>query len=228
MIPRRYDRNIASLGMEGQERLFRCHVLVAGCGGLGGVVVEILARAGVGTLTLVDGDVFSESNLNRQLLAKEDNFGRLKAEAAEARVKEINGHVNVWAVPHMLTEDNCQSLLAGVDLAIDALDSNLARAILYKGCKEAKVPVIHGALGGMIGQVGRYRPWEKTHFDVFEGSLPDAGIEVAAGTPSFTPYVIGALEAAEAIKYLAEVEEIRWGTLTLVDLAIMSMETLEL
>jgi hypothetical protein len=76
--------------------------------------------------------------------------------------------------------------------------------------------------------VGRYRPWEKTHFDVFEGSLPDAGIEVAAGTPSFTPYVIGALEAAEAIKYLAEVEEIRWGTLTLVDLAIMSMETLEL
>ena len=76
MIPRRYDRNIASLGMEGQERLFRCHVLVAGCGGLGGVVVEILARAGVGTLTLVDGDVFSESKLNRQLLAKEDNFGR--------------------------------------------------------------------------------------------------------------------------------------------------------
>ncbi|WMI71178.1 HesA/MoeB/ThiF family protein [Aminobacterium sp. MB27-C1] len=224
----RYDRNRGTLGIEGQDRLFRSRVLVVGCGGLGGVVVEILARAGVGMLTLVDGDVFSESNLNRQLLAREKDIGTLKVEVAQKRVSAINSEVQTRVIPFMLSEQNCRDFLQNVDLVIDALDSNDARQILYRECASAKIPVIHGALGGMIGQVGRYKPWQKTHFDLFENPLPNQGIEKDLGTPSFTPFVIGSLEASEAIKYLAGVESVRWGTLTFIDLAMMSMETIEL
>jgi molybdopterin/thiamine biosynthesis adenylyltransferase len=228
LIPERYERNIGTWGVEGQLRLARSRALVAGCGGLGGVIIEVLARAGVGRLTVVDGDSFVPSNLNRQLLAMEKNLGANKAQVAQLRALEVNGSVDVRVVTSMLTEQNCEELLDGQNIALDALDSNWARKILYSGCEAGRIPVIHGAIGGMVGQVGRFLPWERTHFDLFEGKLPDQGMEVVAGTPSCTPFVIGAMEASEALTYLSGCGPVAWGTLTCVDLTNLSMETLEL
>ena len=83
----RHSRNIPSLSIEEMEKLAESRVLVVGCGGLGGNIIEHLTRAGVGSLTVVDGDVFEESNLNRQLLSTSENLGQKKAAAAAERVK---------------------------------------------------------------------------------------------------------------------------------------------
>ena len=93
LCPARYERTIGTFGLEGQARLLESSAAVAGCGGLGGWITEILARAGVGRLILIDGDVFDENNLNRQLYATEENIGEPKAAAAAERVRQVNSGV---------------------------------------------------------------------------------------------------------------------------------------
>ena len=106
IIPERYSRNIKTLSAQDQIRLLQSRVSVIGLGGLGGTVTEILARIGVGTLTLVDGDTFDDSNLNRQLLSGETGLGASKAVAARQRVRQINATVTVQAERTYLTEKN--------------------------------------------------------------------------------------------------------------------------
>jgi molybdopterin/thiamine biosynthesis adenylyltransferase len=207
LVPSRYERSIGTIGLEGQARLLKASVAVAGCGGLGGLVVELLARAGVGRLVLVDGDTFSDHNLNRQLLCDESNLGQSKAKAAAQRASAVNGAVEAKAVEAFPEESNALSILYGCDLAIDALDSNSARKILRNACRELSIPMVHGAIAGFWGQVGVFLPEDSTLWDGPEGSLPDRGVELETGNPPFTPAFVAALEAAEAIKVLAGVSK---------------------
>jgi molybdopterin/thiamine biosynthesis adenylyltransferase len=153
VLPQRYLRNFGTLGIEGQVALARSHVAVVGLGGLGGYLVEGLARMGVGTLTLVDGDTFFDHNLNRQLLSSEAVLGVSKARVAAERVRQINAAIEVSAHPVYADRENLDGLLAGVDVVMDALDRLPIRMILQDAAAQLNIPMVHGAIAGTMGQV---------------------------------------------------------------------------
>ena len=112
IIPERYQRNIGTVGIDGQMRLLRSKVGVVGAGGLGGLAIELLARMGIGSLVVIDSDSFTASNLNRQLLSLEGGLGAGKAETAARRVKEINGAVEILPLQQQADASNSRFLAA--------------------------------------------------------------------------------------------------------------------
>ncbi len=142
----RYSRNLPAVSEEEQAVLARRRVLVAGCGGLGGYLIEYLARMGVGEITAVDGDLFEPSNLNRQLLAVPSLLGTSKVLAAALRAGEVNPSVKFRAVEAFLAPHNADALVRGQDLVLDALDNIPARLLLEDACAAAGVTIVHGAV----------------------------------------------------------------------------------
>ncbi|MFZ3151944.1 MAG: HesA/MoeB/ThiF family protein [Anaerolineaceae bacterium] len=202
MRSERYSRNQNALSEEEQALLAQKRLLVAGCGGLGGYVVEFLGRLGVGYIRVVDGDVFEESNLNRQLLSSGMNLGRPKVLAAQQRMLTINPQVEVEGLQVFFAEDNALELLQGCDLAVDALDNIPARRLMQQAARETRIPLVHGAIAGWAGQVCVIRPGENW-LDLLYGDLKaERGEELEAGNLSFTAGVVAALQAAEAVKLL--------------------------
>lgn len=208
LVPERYERNIGTFGISGQLRLLKSSILVVGCGGLGGWNIEILARAGVGHLRLVDFDRFEAHNLNRQLLATEATLYRQKALVAAERVREINASVDVEACVCMFDQDTAKGLIDGIDVAIDALDNNRSRQLLFEVCRASAIPVVHGAIGGFVGQVKVIMPKDPHPLEIFGEDVPDKGIEVVLGNPPQTPALVAALQSNEAIKILLKKEHI--------------------
>lgn len=218
VLPRRYVRNLGTLGLDGQRKLFRSCVAVIGLGGLGGNVVECLARLGVGRLVLVDGDVFLDHNLNRQVLSCEGNLGCLKAEVASARVREVNPAVDVTAYAEYATSENLVDIIAGADVVIDALDRLPTRLLLQNAAARAGVPMVHGAIAGMMGQVMTILPGDGGLRLLYgEGDLPEQGAEAELGTPAPTPMMIAALQVQETIKLLTGEGELLRGRVLFVD-----------
>jgi molybdopterin/thiamine biosynthesis adenylyltransferase len=202
LLPARYQRNRRTISTAGQRTLLRSGVAVVGAGGLGGYVIEELARLGVGRLVVIDPDRFEEHNLNRQLLSSLADLGRAKVEAAASRVASINPAVSV--IPRQLAfgAANGAGLLAGVDLVVDALDSIPVRLELAAVCDGLRLPLVHGAIGGWCGHVATQFPGERTVELIYGGSTEAKGVEQEFGNPSFTPAVIASLQVAEACKVL--------------------------
>ncbi|MDO5114545.1 MAG: HesA/MoeB/ThiF family protein [Synergistaceae bacterium] len=226
LCPSRYERTIGTFGLEGQARLLRSCAAVAGCGGLGGWIIEILARAGVGRLILIDGDIFSENNLNRQLYATEENIGEAKAAAAARRVAAVNSALSVEARTVFINADNGAELLAPASVVLDALDGNDARRELFTLCRRLGIPFIHGAVAGFFGQCAALRPEDSPLWELTEA--PDRGIELATGNPPFTPPLIASMQAAAALKILAGVGEIPEKSLFWFDMNRFDMRRLRL
>jgi molybdopterin/thiamine biosynthesis adenylyltransferase len=218
VLPQRYLRNYGTLGIEGQLVLARSHVAVIGLGGLGGFVVEGLARMGVGRLTLIDGDVFFDHNLNRQLLSSEALLGTPKAHAAADRVREINGAIDVRACAVYASEENLGELLAGVDVVVDALDRLLIRFTLQRTAARLDLPMVHGAIAGTMGQVMTILPGDPGLEALYgEGQMPDQGAEVELGTPAPSPMMVAAWQVHETIKLLVGKGELLRGRMLLMD-----------
>lgn len=137
-----FTRSLPLIGEDGLARLAACRVTVVGLGGVGGYVVEVLARSGVGALTLIDGDKVEESNLNRQIAALSKDIGRYKAEVLAERVEQINPRCKVNAVCEMLTESNCAALVDGSSYVADAIDSLAAKAALAVYCTGKGLPIV--------------------------------------------------------------------------------------
>ena len=137
-----FSRSIPLIGEDGLARLAACRVTVVGLGGVGGYAVEVLARSGVGALTLIDGDKVEESNLNRQIAALCKDIGRYKAEVLAERVEQINPRCKVNAVCEMLTESNCAALVDGSSYVADAIDSLAAKAALAVYCTGKGLPIV--------------------------------------------------------------------------------------
>lgn len=137
------SRTAQLLGQEGIDKLKNAHVILFGLGGVGGYACEALARAGVGRLTLVDGDTIAESNLNRQILALQDTVGLSKAQVAAQRVKAINPACRVEAVEMFYLPENAAQLpFAGADYVLDAVDTVTAKLEIIGRAQAAGVPVI--------------------------------------------------------------------------------------
>lgn len=201
-MPARYQRNLSMVSIDEQLLLFRSRVAVIGCGGLGGYVIEELARLGVGTIIAIDPDVFEEHNLNRQLLSKPALIGSSKVEAAVTRVAEINPAVTLIPVQLAYTPENGKQLIHNSLVVVDALDSIKTRLALADTCSELKIPMVHGAIAGWYGHVATQLPGDNTVQSIYQNWVEGKGIEQQLGNPSFTPAVIASLQAAEVCKII--------------------------
>jgi molybdopterin-synthase adenylyltransferase len=202
LLPARYQRNRKTLSTADQLKLFQSTVAVIGCGGLGGYVVEELARLGVGRLKAIDPDIFEEHNLNRQLMSTVAALGQPKVEATSARVAQINPAVQLLPFRDRFCRENGRLLLNGADLAVDALDSITTRLELAGVCADLGIPLVHGSIAGWYGQVVSQFPGESTLQTIYGRSADGVGVEKDLGNPSYTPAVVASLEVAEACKIL--------------------------
>lgn len=197
----RYSRNMQTLSSEENDKLKNYKVCVIGCGGLGGYVIEMLGRIGVGFITAVDGDVFQESNLNRQILSDTHSLGKSKSIAAKERMMNVNPLIEVNCVNELLTKENYPEILKGHDVIVDALDSIDARLMLQDACEELNIPLVSGAIAGWYGHVTTVYPGDKT-LNIIYGKKIGKGVEAKLGNPSFTPALVASIEVSEVIKVL--------------------------
>jgi molybdopterin/thiamine biosynthesis adenylyltransferase len=205
IIPLRYAKNFHSLTLAEQRRICESRVLVCGCGGLGGVIVNLLARAGVGSLRLVDGGVFVPSHLNRQWLCDTQSLSRSKAEVAGGRVQSINPLIEVEAFSALMDENNAEAFVKGVDLVIDALDDLAARFLLAETARRMKTPFIHAAATGWWGQISTFLPESFLNMRSIYGHEEewDSQPHEMMGVLGPAPATIGGLAAFEAIRILS-------------------------
>lgn len=140
--------------------------LVVGCGGLGCNLVEGLLRLGAKKITVCDPDVFSKSNLNRQLYSSPSNIGKLKVEAAKKRAGELGYSGEFTAIPKEFSKE----MLDGIDVAIDALDNIKARLYLEDCCSEKNIPLVHGAVEGFVYQIGLSMPGSNLLHRIYENA----------------------------------------------------------
>ncbi len=198
---KRYERNGLTVTPEDMIILKKSAVCIVGCGGLGGGVIEGLARTGVGKLTAVDGDIFDVTNLNRQILSDENNIGCFKADEAAAKIGRINSEAEIKGIRAFIDRDNIGRILAGHDVAVDALDSAGARLILEEACEKEGIPLIHGAICGWNGQAAVVMPGSRMLSNIYS-SCEEHPDDRAAGNPYFTAAVISAIQVAETVKIL--------------------------
>jgi molybdopterin/thiamine biosynthesis adenylyltransferase len=206
LLPARYQRNRAMISIQQQLSLLRSKVAVFGCGGLGGYIIEELARFGVGRITVVDPDVFEEHNLNRQLLCTQELLGGKKVDAALRRVAAVNPAVRLQAFDAAFGKGSSAEMLKGVTVAADALDSISVRLELAEACKDQNIPLVHGAIAGWSGHVAVQYPGENILQHLYTGKKTGHGVEKRLGNPSFTPAVIASLEVAEIVRILLGTE----------------------
>jgi len=221
----RYSRNVPALSPEECASLRDKHVCVIGCGGLGGYIIELLARVGVGALTVVDGDVFDVSNLNRQLLSDESSIGQNKAEVAARRVSEINSGVVVTVAAELFTRESAARLLKGCDLAVDGLDNAETRLILEESCKEAGIYLVHGAISGFFAQSAVVAPGAGTLEKLYPHGAARAP---TGGNLGFVASLCASVQAAEAVKLLCGRESALSDKLLLMDLRTMEFTLIDI
>ncbi|MGK2905181.1 MAG: HesA/MoeB/ThiF family protein [Desulfuromonadales bacterium] len=201
-LPARYQRNQQMISTAQQLQLLQSKVAVIGCGGLGGYVLEELARLGVGQIVAVDPDVFEEHNLNRQMLSTIALLGTSKVEAAVKRLAAVNPVVRVEPVAAAIDNANGPGILSGVKLVIDAVDNVPTRFALADLCCQLNIPLVHGAIAGWFGQVATIYPGDQTLQKLYHNWTGGKGIEGRLGNPSFTPALVASLQVAEACKLL--------------------------
>ena len=217
----RYERNIPALTEAECDILRGMRVLVVGCGGLGGHLIDMLARIGIGSVRVVDGDVFEPSNLNRQLLSEVPLLGVSKAKAAAARISRVNPDVNVEAVDAFLTETNVRRLLLFCDAVLDGLDNIESRRLLAKECTRAGIPYIYGAVSGWVAQAAISMPGDH----LVETLYPEGAALKNKSVLSFTPALCASMQVALCVKLLLG-RPVETGTLYYYDLLNQEFETI--
>jgi molybdopterin-synthase adenylyltransferase len=204
IIPLRYLKNFHSIDLAEQIRICSSRVLVCGCGGLGGTLVNLLARTGVGHLRVLDSDVFVPSNLNRQWLCDTRDVDRPKALVAEERAKSINPFILVESLKLTLDEENSEELMLDMDLVLDALDNIPGRYAAAAEARRLSIPFIHAAVAGWWGQVSTFLPGSSRDLkNIYGRRRTRDHVEESMGVLGATAAVIGSLEALEAMRILA-------------------------
>jgi molybdopterin/thiamine biosynthesis adenylyltransferase len=230
IIPERYQRNLGVISPSEQAKLLQSKVVIIGAGGLGGTVLELLSRMGIGELIIADKDVIEDNNLNRQILSKEINLGQSKAEVAVKRVKEIDSSIDITGYSVFIDSDNVKKIIEGAEVVVDALDNLPSRFVLQKACRDLKIPLVHGAVAGFNGQLTTIFPEDKG-LELIYGSdkdLPEHGSEVILGAPTVTPALIASLEAQEVIKILLKRGKLFRNKLLYLDIENGTIEILNL
>ena len=215
----RYERNLPALTEEACQILRKKRVLVVGCGGLGGHLIDMLARIGIGAMRVVDGDVFEPSNLNRQLLSEVPLLGISKARAAADRVARVNPDVALEAAEVFLTADNAGALLSGCDVVLDGLDNLESRKILARECDLAGIPYIYGAVNGWVAQAAISLPGDH----LIETLYPEGTVLKNKSVLSFTTALCASMQVCLCVKLLTGLP-VETGTISYFDLLNQEFE----
>ncbi|WP_319467264.1 ThiF family adenylyltransferase [uncultured Pseudodesulfovibrio sp.] len=220
--PQRYLRNMNDISAASQVQLLESSVAQVGLGGLGGSLLEIFLRTGIGRIRGADGDVFEESNLNRQALSSPSNLGISKAHAARDRAQAINPSVDFAAQDTFLDDKSLPEFLNGCDIAIDALGGLDMRRSLQQAATDAGIPLVTGALAGWTGYVGVVMPGQTGPADIM--GINNAA-EEALGCPAAAVTCIASIMATETIKTLTQASSLK-GKMLIIDLKSLSFETI--
>lgn len=230
----RYSRHILldEIGIEGQEKFLAAHVLIIGAGGLGSPAALYLASAGIGTITLVDDDVVDLTNLQRQILHTTERIGQAKVLSGQKALAQINPEVNVIALNERVQGDRLSELVSKANVVLDCSDNFATRHAINHACVTHKVPLVSGAAIKFDGQI--------TVFDQRQSNAPCYAClfpadqhytEVRCSSMGvFAPLVgiVGALQAAEALKLIGDIGTTLSGRLLLLDTRDMAWSSITL
>lgn len=222
----RYARNILleNIGEEGQAKLKSAKALVVGAGGLGSPALYYLAAAGVGTIGIVDDDIVTISNLQRQILHATNDLGRPKAASAQEKLVALNPNVNIVPYNYRFTKDNAEKIISGLtgnitngnspggeyDFVVDCCDNYSTKFLINDICVKMKKPFSHGAVIAMRGEVMTYIPGSACYRCVFE-TPPEDDVRPTYGQTGVLGSVagiIGSMQATETIKYLVGMNDL--------------------
>lgn len=231
----RYARHIVlrDIGGAGQAKLLSSHVLLIGAGGIGCPAIQYLSAAGVGTVSVVDDDVVSLSNLQRQVLYGEAEIGLPKVEAAAEAVARLNPDVRFNAIQQRIDSSTSPALLNGVDVVIDGSDNFKTRLIVNDLCLAARVPLVSAAIGQFHGQIATFTGWEADApcYRCFVGDAhdPDDCDDCATqGVLGAMCGLMGSFAAMEAIRVLTGFGDAQKGKLHIFDELKPAMRTITL
>lgn len=223
----RYQRHILlrEIGGAGQQKLKAARVLIIGIGGLGHPVAQYLAAAGIGTLGLVDNDVVTASNLQRQILFTEADIGKPKTAIAAARLRAMNPHVTISEHALRLDGDNAGPLIEGYDVVVDACDNFATRFIVNDMCFAREKTLVSGAVGRFDGQIATFKPWLQdangTPLPCYRSLVPQAPDSeedcASTGIIGALTGIIGSLQALEVIKEISGAGDTLAGRLLIYD-----------
>ncbi len=222
-----FSRTEALIGKKNLKKLQNLHAVVVGVGGVGGVCAIMLARAGVGKLTIIDFDTVAPSNLNRQIIAFQSTIGKKKVEVLKEMILDINKNIQISAIDQRLTKDNL-SIVDGGDIVIDAIDSVEEKVTLIAYCKQKNIPIISAMGAGNRYHLPKFEVCDifKTHDDglakvvrkklremgiashkvVCSNSPPDCQIDGMVGSISYTPTICGCTLAGEVVNMVIKGE----------------------
>ncbi len=225
----RYSRHIVlhEVGGPGQVKLKAARVLVVGAGGLGAPVLLYLAAAGIGTIGVIDNDIVSLSNLQRQVVHTTARIGELKTKSAAETMAALNPNVEVVQYPYRIAADNALELIAQYDIVVDGCDNFPTRFLIGDACYFARKTMVSAAVGQFDAQISAFKPHELSPsgepwptYRCLIGEIPPRGLFPAceeAGILGALPGIIGAMQAMETIKEILGVGESLAGRLLMYD-----------
>lgn len=218
----RYSRHliIPEVGEKGQRKLLDSRVMMLGAGALGSPVGLYLAAAGVGQLGIIDSDVVDRSNLQRQILHRDDRIGEPKVESAKQTLQALNPDINIEMHNTRLTSDNILDIFEDYDLVVDGGDNFPTRYLINDACVHLGIPNVHGSIFRFEGQVTSFVPHEGPCYRCLYPEPPPAEFAPScqeAGVLGVLPGIVGSLQANEAIKLLLGIGESLAGRLLLFD-----------
>jgi len=224
----RYSRQIMldEIGFVGLEKLRKAKVCVVGVGGIGNPVVTQLTAMGIGKLKIVDRDIIEISNLHRQHLYTEEDIGKVKVEAAKARLEQINSSVQIEALPNSVTKYTAENIVKGFDIVVDALDSIDARYALNDACIKLNIPLIYAGALGMLGSICTIIPNKTACLRCIfpalaEDDMPTCSTE---GVHPSILYLVGGIQVSEVVKIVLGERPTLENKLLYIDLNDLSLE----
>ena len=224
----RYARHLIleEIGEPGQEKLKRAKVLVVGAGGLGSPVLLYLTAAGIGRIGILDNDIVSESNLQRQILYDTQCLGALKVEVAARKLQALNPYTTIVPYAQRLTSENT-FIIADYDLVIDAPENLPSRYLIDEACVRYGKPFVYGSICEFKGQVSVFNyQGGPTYRDLYEYHDAIAEFQQPQGVIGALPGVVGSIQANEAIKLILGSQDTLSGKLLLIDLLKGSFQTM--
>ncbi|HDQ40979.1 MAG TPA: hypothetical protein ENN39_08145 [Desulfonatronum sp.] len=225
----RYRRNFSTLSAQDQERLFFCRISLVGLGGLGGPLLEMLARMGFGRkgcgwIRVADGDMFEASNLNRQLFCLESNLGLPKTQEAVKRIQAVNSEVNLQVHKNFLQPEELPAFIHGADIVLDALGDLPTKLALRRAAAQAGLPVITAAIGGWVGFISTLLASDRgdTLLRIMDTGVD--GAELRLGVLAPTAWFVAALQCRETVALACGKRPLFHGRMHIVDLTDATWE----
>ena len=221
---------LPQVGIEGQEKLANAKVFVVGAGGLGSPVLLYLAAAGIGTIGIIDDDRVDISNLQRQVLHRTEDVGRMKVDSAKEQLLALDPNLTIIEHKERLSPENALELFEGWDVVVDGTDNIPTRYLIDDACHLLSIPWVYGSIHRFEGQVSFFSTKQnRCYRDLFPEAPPASALQncAEAGVFGVLPGVVGSIQATEVIKYILGMESSLIGRLLLYDAESMSMQSLQ-